>query len=142
MRSLTPLFLFALLTIPVFAADRDLTISAPSQAQPGASVEVVITVKTTDIADEGVKFLQAEFSVDGGETWAAICYDSDLGSAATRSVTIEVGPAATQTIIRARSAFRGGADGDVDFAGKPIAWEKSWSQWKSPPARIATIDVK
>lgn len=128
--------------LPGFAGTRQLTIMAPTQAKPGSTVSAVITASTSGNAGEQIGFLHAEYSIDGGATWIGICYDQNLGGEASRSVAIKVGAEPSQTLVRAKAAFRGGAAGDVDFQGKPLQWEKSWSTWSVPPAQLAKIEVK
>ena len=134
--------LLTVLALPSVAANRSLTIAVPAQAAAGSTLSAVISVKTDAGAGEQIGFLHAEYSVDDGASWTVICYDEKQGSSATRTVAIKVGPASSKTLVRARVAFRGGAAGDVDFNGAPIKWDKSWSVWGSPPAKISTIDVK
>lgn len=135
-------FLLTLSFLPVFAADRSLTVAVPAQATAGSSLSVVISAKTDAGAGEHIGFLHAEYSVDGGKNWTGICYDEKQGLSTTRTVAIKVGSSSTKTIIRSRAAFRGGKAGDVDFNGAPIKWDTTWGAWASPPAKIAVIEVK
>jgi hypothetical protein len=129
-----------LLAVPALAAIRTLTLAAPATAQPGASIEVVVTA-TTDAKDsEHIGFLHAEYSVDGGKTWVPV-YEDNLGRTHNRMIPITAGAAGTKVVVRARAAFRGGKAGDVDFTGAPIAWDGSWDKWHSPPAREVTVTV-
>lgn len=141
-RSLITLFLFALWALPSFASDRTLSITAPTQATPGTELSVIVAASTADTAGEQVWFFHSEYSVDQGETWVGISYDQDLGGAVTRTAQIKVGPDSSQVWVRVRASFRGGPDGDVDFTGDPIKWEKSWANWSSPPAKMVKIPVK
>lgn len=141
-RSYTAAFLFALLALPCFAVSRELKITVPDRARPGSTVTAVVVASTDGGEGEQVGFLHAEYSVDGGETWIRFCYDQDVGGEVMRSVEIKVGPVSSQALVRARAAFRGGVEGDVDFRGVAINWDKSWGQWASPPAKISKIDIK
>lgn len=132
--------LLACLAIPAFGVERILTIKAPDAAPPGTDVHVEITASTGARDGEQIGFFQAEYSVDNGKNWVPV-YAEKLGPAATRSVNFRTGMLGTQALVRVRVAFRGGKAGDVDFAGKPIAWSGSWGTWETPPARQATITV-
>jgi hypothetical protein len=136
----TLLALLALTAIPAFAVNRDITITAPAKVVPGASVHVAVTA-STDAADaEQIGFFQAEYSIDGGKTWVPV-YAEKVGRSATRAIDFVAGAEGSQALVRARMAFRGGKAGDVDFAGKPIAWGGSWGKWETPPSKSATIRV-
>jgi hypothetical protein len=133
---------FLLTAVTAFAAKRTVTINAPTQVATGTK-QLVTVIASTDAADgEKIGFFHAEFSIDGGKTWTGFTFDQKLGVSATRSVTIPVGATGTQTKVRVLIAFRGGKAGDVDFTGAPIQWDGSWAKWQSPPAKIATIEVK
>jgi hypothetical protein len=141
--SLVGLFLplLALLAAPAYAVDRVLTIAAPAAAAPGSDVHVEVTASTTARDGEQIGFLQAEYSVDGGKTWVPV-YAENQGKAVKQAVNFRVGASGSTASVRVRAAFRGGKAGDVDFAGKPIAWGESWGTWATPPARKADIPVR
>ncbi len=132
--------LLALLALPVFAVERTLTIVAPAAALPGTDVHVEVTVRTTARDGEQIGFFQAEYSADGGKTWVPV-YAENLGKAAVQPVNFKTSAEGIPGLVRVRVAFRGGKAGDVDFAGKPIAWGGSWGTWETPPARQASIAV-
>jgi hypothetical protein len=134
--------LVTLTSLPVFASNRVLQITAPKSVEAGATAHAKIVVSTDAGKSEQIGFLQVEYSVDGGETWTVLCYDQDVGAQASREVDVTVGASGVETIVRARAAFRGGVAGDVDFDGKSIKWDTSWENWANPPARQAVIVVK
>lgn len=142
LRLVPVLFLTSLLAaVPALAVNRTLTVTAPAVIKPGADINVVITA-TTDAADgEQIGFLHAEHSIDGGKTWLPV-YAEKLGRTVKRTVNVRAGADGTRALVRVRAAFRGGKAGDVDFTGKPIAWDTSWDKWQSPPAQTATTSVK
>jgi len=141
-RLLPALFIFALLALPSFAVKRSLTITAPTQAVPGAKISVIVEASTDDTEGEQVLFFHAEYSIDRGETWVGISYDQDLGGTVTRTAQITASPDSSQILVRVRACFRGGAAGDVDFNGDPIEWGKSWANWTVPAAKTVKIPVK
>lgn len=134
------LAIFALTAIPAFAVNRVLAIKAPMSVRPGSSVHVIVTAGTDATDAEQIGFFQAEYSIDGGRTWAPV-YAEKVGRAATRAVDFVAGVEGSLALVRARIAFRGGKAGDVDFSGKPIVWAGSWSKWEVPPAKSITINV-
>jgi hypothetical protein len=124
------------------AAERVLRIEAPLMVKAGVEARAKLVVTTNAGQGEVVGFLHAEVSVDGGKTWAALCY-LDKGTAdETRPVVLPAAPAGGTIMVRARVAFRGGAAGDVDFQGGAIRWDDSWEKWAEPPARVHTISVR
>ena len=127
---------------PAFAASRNIVINAPKTAVTGSPVTVSVAVSTTTGSNEQIGFLHAQYSINGGATWVAFCFQEKLGPRATRSATIVAGPGGSKIIVRVRVAFRGGKAGDVDFAGNPIDWADSWDKWDEPPAKSATIAVE
>ena len=130
----------ALGTVPARAIERTLTITAPTTVVAGSNVQVTANASTDAKDAEQIGFLHAEYSIAGGQTWKGFCYDTKIGKSANRSATVTVGAAGSTTIVRVRVAFRG-AGRDVDFAGKPIAWDGSWKTWGEPPAKVAKITV-
>jgi hypothetical protein len=134
------LSLLALLAVPAFAQERVLSIAAPAAVSAGTDVHVEITASTTARDGEQIGFFQAEYSVDGGKTWVPV-YAENLGKSATRAVNFRAGSTSAPALVRVRVAFRGGKAGDVDFAGKPIAWGGTWGTWATPPARQAAIPI-
>ena len=133
--------LLATAPVSVFAVDRTLVIKAPASAAAHGGVHVEVTAATNAGDAEQIGFFQAEYSVDGGKTWVPV-YAEQLGASAKRDVNFTAGAAGVPALVRVRVAFRGGKAGDVDFAGKPIAWGGSWGSWETPPARQVSIPVK
>lgn len=139
---LVPVLLVSLLlaVVPALAVNRSLEISAPAVIRPGLDINVVVTAATDAKDAEQIAFLHTEYSVDGGKAWVPV-YAEKLGREASRAVNIPTGGGMAKVLVRVRAAFRGGQAGDVDFAGKPIAWDGSWGKWESPPAKTAEISV-
>ncbi len=137
------LFLFVLLAaaVPVHAVNRVVKIVAPAEAPAGSSVTVAVSASTDAADGEQIGFLHAEYSTDGGMTWAQFCNVEQAGAELTRSVSFPVGAKDSKTLIRARVAFRGGQAGDVDFKGSAIQWNGTWEKWRTPPTRFAVIYV-
>lgn len=131
---------FALASVPAFAAKRVMELEAPPSAAAGRPVTVVVRA-STDAEGEQVGFLHAEYSVDNGRTWTAFCYEKDVGSSVVRTTTVAAGGAGSTVMVRARAAYRGGTAGDVDYRGKPIEWDEAWQKWAEPPARSAVTKV-
>jgi hypothetical protein len=123
------------------AVERTLRIEAPSLAAAGREVAFTISASTDAGQGEQVGFLQAESSLDGGKTWMAVCYLQKSGAKVTQSATLKSGLAGTTIRLRVRAAFRDGLAGDVDVSGAAIRWDGSWKEWKSPPAKQASITV-
>jgi hypothetical protein len=123
-----------------FAVTRTLTITAPATVKPGAPVKIVVAAATAATDSEQISFFQAEYSLDGGKNWVPV-YAEKVGRSATRPIDLTAGEQGSKILVRSRMAFRGGAAGDVDFAGKPLNWGGSWTKWESPPAKHATINV-
>lgn len=131
-----------LLATPImtYAVERTLAIDAPASIT--ADQNLVVTIgASTDAVGEQVGFLQVESSVDGGETWVAICYLQNSGPKAEQAVTLKSGSIGTVVRIRARAAFRGGLAGDVDYLGAAILWDRNWKLWEQPPAKHASVTV-
>lgn len=137
---LRSLLIFTLTAVPALAVIRTLSIDAPATAQSGSDVHITVAASTNAVDAEQIGFFQAEYSVDGGKNWTPV-YAEKVGRSAKRAIDFKAGPAGSQCLVRARIAFRGGKAGDVDFAGKPIAWADSWGKWATPPARHASIEV-
>jgi hypothetical protein len=125
----------------VAAVERTLRIEAPASVAAGGELTVTISASTDAGQGEQVGFLQAESSLDGGKTWTAICYLQKSGPQAVQQSTLKTGPAGSTVRLRVRAAFREGLAGDVDFNGAAIAWKGTWNDWKSPPAKHASIAV-
>lgn len=134
------LSLLALATVPVFAANRTLVITAPATVRPGLDVSVTVTASTDATDAEQIGFFQPEYSRDGGKTWTPV-YAEKVGRSATRTVDFQAGAEGSTALVRARMAFRGGKAGDVDFSGAPIVWGGSWGTWATPPAKQVAIKV-
>ncbi len=122
-------------------AKRVVNVQVPGQATAGAPVTVAVSASTDAGAGEQVGFLHAEYSLDGGKTWTAFCYDTNAGPSVMRTTTVTAGPAGSTVTVRARAAFRGGVAGDVDYRGAAIRWEDHWHNWTEPPARSASVKV-
>jgi hypothetical protein len=120
---------------PAFAVQRVLEVAAPASTAPGARIEVSVRASTDAGVGEHIGFLHMEYSQDSGRTWISLCYEQDVGSAATRQFSITTGAAGSKTLVRTRVAFRGGVAGDVDYSGAAIRWQDSWENWRQPPAR-------
>jgi hypothetical protein len=134
------LVLVTLAAVPAFAANRSLVITAPLTARPGDSVHVAVTASTDASDGEQIGFFQPEYSTDGGQTWVPV-YAEKVGRSTTRAFDFNAGAEGSKILVRARIAFRGGKAGDVDFAGKPIAWGGSWGKWETPPAKQVSVNV-
>jgi hypothetical protein len=126
---------------PAVAVERTLRLEAPATVVTGQTAEVVISASTDAGQGEQVGFLQAEMSVDDGRTWTAICYLQKSGSSITQPASLTPGPAGTTVKVRVRAAFRDGLAGDVDYTGAALRWHASWNEWKTPPAKHASIAV-
>lgn len=124
-----------------FAGDRSIRIEAPRQVAAGSKVNVPISVITQKGDGEKIGFFHAEYSLDDGKTWIGFTYDQNLESHAVRRLVLTAGEGGSTIRIRVRIAFRGGASGDVDYLGKPIEWDDSWTNWSEPPALSSTIRV-
>lgn len=131
------------LTSPAWAAaaKRIVQVQVPATVAPGATVAVSVSASTNAGAGEQIGFLHAEYSVDGGKSWTAFCYESNAGPSAVRTTQVTAGAAGTTMTVRARVAFRGGVAGDVDYNGAAIRWEDHWHNWSEPPARSASVKV-
>ena len=134
------LWLALLIIGPIFPAHRELFIASPVLAAAEAKIKITI-LASTDARGEQVGFLHGEYSIDGGKVWTGFCYAENAGSAATRSVSFKVGGVGSQTLVRVRAAYRGGAAGDVDFNGEAIHWTDTWSKWQMPPAKITVTTI-
>lgn len=124
-----------------YGVTRNIIISAPASVAAGSKVNVTVGASTDAGGGEHVGFLHADYSVDGGATWTAISYATKAGAKVSFKATITAGAGGSKVLVRIRVAYRGGKDGDVDYAGKPIAWSGSWDKWQEPPAKTATIAV-
>jgi hypothetical protein len=127
--------------IPAAAVERTLRLEAPATVVAGQTAEVLISASTDAGQGEQVGFLQAEMSVDDGRTWTAICYLQKSGPSITQPASLTPGPAGTTVKVRVRAAFRDGLAGDVDYTGAALRWHASWNDWKTPPAKHASIAV-
>ncbi len=133
--------MLAVAAVPAIAADREVAITAPASVPAGTKVTVSMRASTNAGEGEQIGFFQAEYSVDNGKTWTAICYEDHIGPAATRVGSFPVGADGSTALVRVRIAFRGGPAGDVDLNGAAIKWKNSWEAWEEPPAKYATINV-
>ncbi len=123
------------------AVERKLLIEAPATVAAGQPLMIEIVAFTDAGQGEQVGFLQVESSIDDGKTWTAVCYLQKSGPKVRQSAKLTPGPAGTKVKVRARAAFRDGLAGDVDFSGAAIMWDRSWNEWKTPPAKLALIAV-
>lgn len=123
------------------AVERSLRIEAPASVSAGQELVVTISASTDAGQGEQVGFLQAESSVDDGKTWTAICYLQKSGVQVVQRASLKPGAAGTTVKLRVRAAYRDGLAGDVDFNGAALMWKGSWNEWKSPPAKQASIAV-
>lgn len=124
------------------AVTRTLTATLPSTpVHAGDPVTIPVTASTDAGGGEQVGFLHIDYSLDGGATWTGFAYDQNLGSSATRNVSVTAGAAGTTIVVRARAAFRFGAAGDVDYTGAAINWSGSWNNWQTPPTIYASVTV-
>ncbi len=143
-RFILVLSLLISLTAPAWAAaaaKRTVQVQVPASVAPGAEVAVSVAASTNAGAGEQIGFLHAEYSVDGGKSWTAFCYESNAGASAIRTTQVKAGAAGSTVTVRARVAFRGGVAGDVDYNGAAIRWEDHWHNWSEPPARSASVKV-
>ena len=123
------------------AVERTLQIEAPVSVAAGQELPVRIFASTDAGQGEQVGFLQAEYSIDEGKTWTAICYLQKSGAQVEQRTSLKPGPVGTTVKLRVRVAYRDGLAGDVDYNGAAIVWKGSWHDWKSPPAKHASIAV-
>ena len=123
------------------AVERILRIEAPASVAAGQELTVTISASTDAGQGEEVGFLQAESSLDGGKTWTAICYLQKSGAQVEQRASLRPGAGSTTVKLRVRAAYRDGLAGDVDFNGAAIMWKGTWNDWKSPPAKQASIAV-
>lgn len=123
------------------AVERALLIEAPVSVAAGQELPVRIFASTDAGQGEQVGFLQAESSIDEGKTWTAICYLQKSGAQVEQRTSLQPGPVGTTVKLRVRVAYRDGLAGDVDYNGAAIVWKGSWQDWKSPPAKHASIAV-
>lgn len=146
-RTLTRLWLFLatlcliVTGLPAYAVNRDITITAPTTVIAGSKITITVGARSDAGGGEKIGFFHADYSVDSGLTWTAISYATNAGPKAMYSATFVVKEANSKAMVRVRVAYRGGKAGDVDYTGKPIAWEGSWSKWQEPPAKIVSIAV-
>ena len=134
--------ILALTAVSSFATDRLLSITAPSEARAGSAVHVSVMAYTDATDGEQIGFLHAEYSLDGGKTWTAICFEEKVGGQFERGTDIQVGAAGTKVLVRTRVAFRGGKAGDVTYKGTPIAWDESWGNYRAPAGKFVVIYVR
>jgi hypothetical protein len=127
--------------VQAHALERTLAIQAPATAAAGQPFDVVLAATTDAGHGEQVGFLQADVSINGGETWSALCYLQESGPKVAQTVKVTPGAAGTIIKLRVRAAFRGGLAGDVDYAGAALRWHDAWKEWLSPPARHAVVKV-
>lgn len=135
------LALLSIFAVAAQAATRTISISAPASTPAGSHIHVVVGASTDAGDGEKIGFLHSEFSLDGGATFKPITYITDGKAAVQAGQEVVAGAAGTKIVVRVRVAYRGGKAGDVDYDGKPINWEKSWSKWEEPPTKTVTVDV-
>lgn len=140
-----PFRFFALLVLSAvssLATDRILSISAPAEVKQGSTVHVSVMAYTDATDGEQIGFLHAEYSLDGGKTWTAICFEEKAGAQVERGADFQVGAAGSKVLVRTRVAFRGGKAGDVTYKGTPIAWDESWGNYRAPAGKFVVIYVR
>jgi hypothetical protein len=130
-----------LLAGPGRAVERLVAVEAPPSVRAGAAVTVVLAASTDAGGGERIGLFQADFSTDGGRTWAGLCYLENIGVTTRQERVITAGPAGSVIRVRLRVAFRDGLAGDVDYRGAAIRWHGPWAEWQEPPARSATVAV-
>lgn len=136
------LLLLALaLPVSAWAQTRTLTVSASSQVYAGQSFTVATSASTSAGGGEQIGFYHGQYSTDNGASWTWFTGDVNVGTSATRNAYITAGGAGSTIIVWAKTAFRGGSAGDVDYNGDPIDWGGSWGTNASPPAKYAYISV-
>lgn len=136
------LVLFLLSAAAAFGAERKVTILLPESVAAKSPLTVSVSASTDFGGGEQIGFLHAEYSVDGGKTWKRLVYATTVGAKAEYGTTFDTGEAGSKVMVRVRTAFRGGKDGDVDLKGGKIEWEKTWNTWGEPPTKVATATVK
>ncbi len=136
-----PLLLALALPVSAWAQTRTLTVSAPSQVYAGQSITVPTSASTNAGGGEQIGFYHGQYSTDGGASWTWFTSDVNVGTSVTRNAYVTAGAAGSTIVVRVRSAFRGGAAGDVDYDGNAIDWGGSWDGFGSPPARYGYISV-
>jgi hypothetical protein len=141
-RPLRLLLLLVLTAVPSFATDRLVSISAPSETRPGSPVHVSVMAETDATDGEQIGFMHAQYSVDGGKSWTAICFEEKVGAQLERGADFQAGAAGTKILVRVRVAFRGGKAGDVTYKGTPIAWDESWGNYRAPAGKFVVIYVR
>jgi hypothetical protein len=123
------------------AVERSVAIEAPPTTKAGEACRIVLIASTTAGQGEQVGLFQADFSTDGGRTWAGLCYLDKLGPETRQERDITAGPAGSEIRVRLRVAFRDGLAGDVDYRGAAIRWHAGWEKWQEPPAKSVAIPV-
>jgi hypothetical protein len=121
--------------------ERRVEIEAPKTVAAGNRIDVVLVASTYAGQGERIGLLQADFSTDGGSSWAGLCYMDNLGPETRQERIIEAGPEGTIVMVRLRVAFRDGLAGDVDYRGAAIRWPGPWANWAKPPAKSVAILV-
>jgi hypothetical protein len=122
--------------------ERTLRIEAPEAVTSGRDFAVTISASTDAGQGEQVGFLQAEYSLDQGRTWTAICYLDKAGARVVQPASLKPGPAGSVVLLRVRAAYRDGLAGDVDHTGAAIRWHEQWAHWVEPAALHAQVAVK
>ncbi len=131
------------LPLVALATTRQLDIIAPQEVLAGSPISIPSYICTDATDGEQIGFFHADYSTNGGGSWTPYCYDVNIGKSATRTAYVTAGGAGSQIWIRVRVAFRGGQAGDVDYTGRAIDWNGSWSNWSVPqPTVIAKISVR
>lgn len=132
---------FFCLTLSGLAVERTIKIDAPPRVAAGSECTVVLSAGTDAGQGERIGLLQVDFSIDGGRTWAGLCYLNNIEAVTRQERNITAGPAGSTIQVRMRVAFRDGLAGDVDFNGAAILWSGTWEKWSEPPATSVTIAV-
>lgn len=129
------------LAASAWGVDRRLEIEAPMTVAAGTKFDVVLIASSDAGQGESIGMFQADFSTDGGKTWAGLCYLDNLGPETRQVRVIEAGPKGSVVKVRLRVAFRDGLAGDVDYLGAAIRWSGPWVKWGEPPAKSVEIPV-
>lgn len=139
------LFLLGLLLVGtdrLGAVERILRIDAPKSVVAGHDFAITLFASTDAGQDEQVGFLQAEYSIDQGKTWTAICYLENAGPQVVQPANLKPASAGSKVLLRVRAAFRDGLAGDVDQYGAAIRWHEWWASWAEPGALHASVTVR
>lgn len=123
--------------------NRSVNISMPATPiYAGQSLSIQASASTDATDGEQIGFFHYEYSTNGGSSWNAVAYDVNVGGSATRTANFTAGAIGSTVMLRVRIAFRGGAAGDVDYAGNAINWSGSWNSWLTPPTKYGSAEIR